>query len=78
MKITEDQMQNPGIIDVVDDSTIYTCYPELGATSDHEPQWSICRAKKIGTAWYYEWSFGTLDKIFKASDRLTLQYSFLK
>jgi len=78
MKISEDYSQGAGIIDVVDDSTIYYLYPAFGVTSEIEPRWAICRAKKTGTAWKYQWAEGSLEKIFKASDRLTLNYSWIK
>ncbi len=78
MKISENFSENVGIVDQVDDSTIYMCYPEPGTTSEHDASWAICRAKKTGTAWKYEWAKGTDEKAFKASDRLTLNYSFLK
>ena len=78
MKTSEDQSQNAGIVDMFDESSIYYCYPDLGVTSEEDPKWAICRAKKIGTAWHYQWAKGLQDKIFKASERLTLNYSWLK
>ena len=78
MKTSEDQSQNPGIVDMVDDSTVYYCYPDLGVTNEMDPHWAICRAKKTGTAWYYQWVNGSQEKLFKASERLTLNYSWIK
>jgi hypothetical protein len=78
MKTSEDFSQNAGIIDVVDENTIYYCYPELGVTSEAEAKWSICRAKKTGTAWHYQWANGKLEKTFKASERTALNYSYVK
>lgn len=78
MKTSEDYNQRAGIIDVVDESTIYYCYPELGVIGEHESKWAICRAKKTGTAWHYQWASGSLEKTFKASERTSLIYSWLK
>ncbi|MEI6175125.1 MAG: hypothetical protein WCR01_15375 [Bacteroidota bacterium] len=78
MKISEDYSQNAGIVDIADEETIYYCYPELGTTSEIQAKWAICRAKKNGTAWYYQWAEGSLERTFKASERLTLDYSWIK
>ena len=78
MKTSQDFTQEAGIIDIVDASTVYYCYPEPGTDSENNESWAICRAKLTGTAWTFKWAYGSQDKIFKASDRLTLNYTFLK
>ena len=78
MKTSEDFSQQAGIIVVVDDATIYYCYPEFGVTSEIEPKWSICPAKKTATAWHYQWAGGSMEKTFKASERTALNYSWIK
>lgn len=78
MKVSEDQFENAGIIDPVDDSTIYYCFPEPGTSSEAETKWGICRAKKFGTAWHYQWAEGTTEKKFQASKRTELNYSWPK
>lgn len=77
MKFSEDFSEKPGIIDLVDDSTIYYCFPMQGTRSEAEARWAICRAKKIGTAWHYQWAEGTDEKRFQASKRTELSYSWL-
>lgn len=71
-------IDEPAIIDAVDENTIYHCYPEPGTTSEHDAKWAIMRIRKSGTAYIYEWAYGTTERIFKASDRSSLNYSFLK
>ncbi len=78
MKISEDYSQGAGIIDIPDESTIFFCYPESGTIGETDAKWAICKAKKIGTAWHYKWANGSQEKVFKASERTTLNYSFLK
>lgn len=78
MKTSENFAESAGIVDQVDDNTIYFCYPLPGTTSEYDASWSIMRAKKIDTAWHYTWANGTQEKIFKASDRASLNYTFLK
>lgn len=78
MKVSNDFSKDAGIIDIVDNSTIYYLYPDSGVSSETQPGWAICRAKKVGTAWHYQWAQGSLEKTFKASERLTYNYSWIK
>ena len=77
-KSCTDPTHNVGIVDVADDETIYLCYPKRGTTSENDASWSIQRITVVGTTYVYEWAFGTTNKVFKASERTTLSYSFLK
>lgn len=67
-----------GLVDVTDGSTIYLCYPKKGTIDEDSSSWSIQRISVSGSIYIYEWAGGTREKMFKASDRALLNYTFLK